>query len=203
MSADPTEATPSPEAIARRRAAHERELLARRRWRTAVTVTSLTLVACYLCLLYGVRVEEPIYWIVNSLAIVTALCGFIVYRVYELPMILAELPRLSDEDRRINLAAIEPIRAELLGRVLPSLGLTRTKEEAAALDDDELVRRLAGLQRPDWRKIAPVCFVAWLIVVSSVVVGVVLYRPEHGVSLLERLQGKTPPIERRWSPVWR
>lgn len=195
--------TVSPEAVARRRAAHERELLARRRWSTAVGVTSLAILTTYLFLLLVVRVTEPVYLIVSLLAPMTGLCGFIVYLAYELPTILAELPRLSDRDRRINLAAIEPIRAELLGSVLPSLGLTRSREEAAALDDDELVRRLAGLQRPDWRKIAPVWFVAWLIVISTALVGIATYRPEYGVSLLDRLQGQTPPIDQRWSPMKR
>jgi hypothetical protein len=203
MSADATDATLSPDAAARRRTAHERELLARRRWITAVRVTSLMLVATYLGLLFVVRVTEPFYLVVNLLAIMTGLCGFIVYRAYELPTILAELPRLSDRDRRINLAAIEPIRAELLGSVLPSLRLTRTSEEAAGLDDDELVRRLAGLQRPDWRKIGLVCFVAWLIVVLAALAGIATYRPEYGVSLIERLQGQKPPIERHWSPMKR
>jgi hypothetical protein len=201
MPPDPTDAIPSPEAVALRRAAHERERLARRRWSIAVSVTSLVFLATYLCLLLVVRVTEPFYLFVNLLTIMTGLCGFIVYLAYELPTILAELPRLSDRDRRINLAAIEPIRAELLGSALPSLGLTRSREEAAALDDDELVRRLAGLRRPDWRKIAPACFVAWLVVVSTAFVGIATYRPEYGVSLIERLQGQTPPIERSWSPL--
>jgi hypothetical protein len=130
---------------------------------------------------------EPFYLIVNVLSILTGLCSILVYRVYEVPTILAELARVSDRDRRINLAAIEPIRAELLGRVLPSLRLARRMEEAAAIDDDELVRRLSGLQRPDWRRIARACFVTWIIVVSTTLVGVVIYRPEHGLSLLDRL----------------
>lgn len=191
MPADATDATISAEIIAHRRAVHEREMMTRRRWSTAVAVTSFVLLAIYLCLLYVVRVQEPFYLIVNLLAIMTGLCSVIVYRVYELPTILAELPRLSDRDRRINLAAIEPIRAELLGRVLPSLHLARRREEAAAIDDDELVRRLAALRRPDWRRRARICFVAWLIVASTTLAGVAAYRPEHGVSLLDRLS--SPP----------
>ena len=85
------------------------------------------------------------------------------------------------------------ILRELLGSVLPGLGLSRTSEEAAAIDDDELVRRLAGLERRDWRRIARICAVLWLAIVASVLAGVATYRPEHGVSLVERLQGKTPP----------
>jgi hypothetical protein len=180
-------ATILPETIAHRRAAHEREMIVRRRWSTAVGITSFALLAFYLSLLLLVRVVEPFYLLVNLLAIVTGLCSIIVYRVYELPSILAELPQLSQQDRQINLAAIEPTRAELLGRTLPSLGLARRKEEAAAIDDDELVRRLAGLRRPDWRKIGRACLIAWLIVVPSALVGIVSFRPEHGVSLLERL----------------
>jgi hypothetical protein len=187
MSADTTDATIPPEAIARRRAAHDRELAAHRRWRRAVTGTSLALAGIYLWLLIGVRVMELFYLIVNVLAIITGLCNIIVFRVYQVPTILAELPRLSDRDRRINLAAIEPTRAELLGHVLPSLGLARRMEEAAAIDDDELVRRLAGVRRPDWRKIARICFVAWLIVTVATLVWVATYVPEHGgPSLLER-----------------
>jgi hypothetical protein len=191
------------ETIARRRAAHERELRARRTWRIAVLVTSFGLLGLYLCLLYLVRVMEPFYVLINVLAIITGLGSIIVYFVYELPTILAELPGLSDRDRRINLAAIEPIRADLLGRVLPSLRLANSKEEAAAIDDDELVRRLAGLQRPDWRKIARACFIAWLILVPTALAGIATYRPEHGVSLIERLQGQKPPIDRHWSPMRR
>jgi hypothetical protein len=191
----------SAEAVAARRAAHERELRARRRWSIAVTATSLALIGLYLCLLYWVRVTEPVYLVVNLLATMTGLCGVIVYRVYELPTILAELPRLSDHDRRVNLAAIEPARAELLGRTLPSLGLARTSAEATAIGDDELVRRLAELRRPDWRKIARVCLVAWIVVVSTTLAVLAAYRPEHGVSLIDRLQGKTAPIDRHWSPL--
>ncbi len=190
------------QAVADRIAAHEREQAARRSWRIAVGVTSLAFLITYLGLLFVVRVTEPFYLIVNLLSITTGLCGFIVFRAYELPTILAELPRLSDQDRCITLAAIEPIRAELLATALPSLGLTRSREQAVALDDDELVRRLAGLQRPNWRKIAPACFVAWLIVVSTAFVGIATYRPEHGVSLIERLQGHKPAIDQRWSPKW-
>lgn len=200
MPADTNDAPPSTEAVARRRAAHERELLARRGWSRAVTVASLGLLSCYLCLLFVVRVTEPFYLIVNGLAATTGLCGFLVYLAYELPTILAELPRLSADERRINLAAIEPTRAELLGRALPSLGLTRSREEAAALDDDELVRRLAGLRRPNWRRIAGVCFVVWLLAISTAIIGIATYRPEFGVSLIDRLQGEKPTIERHWSP---
>jgi hypothetical protein len=196
-----TDATPSPETIAVRRAAHERELRARRIWRFAVYVASFGLLAIYLSLLYLVRVMEPFYVLINVLAIITGLGSVIVYRVYELPTILAELPRLSEHQRRINLAAIGPTRAELLGRVLPSLGLAGTRDEAATLEDDELVRRLAGLERPDWRTIARACFVAWLLVVPTAFIGIAIYRPEHGVSLVERLQGKTPSIDRHWSPM--
>lgn len=166
-----------------------------------MTVTSLLFLATYLFLILVVRVMEPFYLIVNLLATATGLSGFIAHFAYQLPTILAELPRLSASDRRINLAAIEPIRAELLGTVLPSLGLARTREEAASLDDDELVRRLTQLRRPDWRKIARVYFVGWLIVASTVLVWVATYRPEFGISLVERLQGEKSPIERRWSPM--
>ncbi|MFV8754585.1 hypothetical protein ACNOYE_28895 [Nannocystaceae bacterium ST9] len=200
MSADSTDATPSPEAVARRLAAHERELLARRRWGRAVTITSLSLLTSYVCLLFVVRVTEPVYLIVNLLAMMTGLCGFIVHLAYELPTILAELPRLSDRERRVNLKAIESTRAELLGRVLPSLGLTRSREEAAAIDDDELVRRLAELRRPDWRRIAPYCFVAWLVVVSTTLALIATYRPEFGVSLIDRMKGREPAIDQRWAP---
>lgn len=188
MSADATTTPISPEAVACRRAAHERERRARTWWSRAVAITTSTLVVTYLCLLIVVRVMDPFYLIVNLLATMTGLCAILVYRVYELPTILAELPRLSDRDRSINLAAIEPIRSELLGQVLQSLGLIRRREEAAEIDDDELVRRLAGLRRPDWRRIARACFVAWLIVMSAAVVGVLTYRPDHGDSLLDRLQ---------------
>lgn len=189
MSADATQATISPEAVARRRAAHERELLAKQRWSRAVSATSLSLVVIYLWLLLLLRVEEPFYLFVNLIAIVTGLCNVIVYRVYELPTILAELPRLSEHDRRINFAAIEPFRAELLGHVLTSLRLARRKEEAAALDDDELVRRLTALERPNWRKIGIACFVAWLVTMPAALVGIATHRPQHGQSLIERLQG--------------
>lgn len=196
MSADATQTPISPEAVARRRAAHERELRAQQRWSRAVAITTLVLVVIYLCLLIVVHVMDPFYLIVNLLATMTGLCAILVYRVYELPTILAELPGLSEQDRRINLAAIEPIRAELLGRVLQSLGLIRRREEAAAIDDDELVRRLAGLRRPNWRRIARACFVAWLIVMSIAVVGVPTYRPDHGASLLDRLDDRpTGPSE--------
>jgi hypothetical protein len=191
MSADATQATISPEAIARRRAAHEHELIVRRRWSRAVGLTGLALLLFYVCLLVVVHVISPFYLLVNLLAVLTALSSIIVYRVYEVPTILAELPRLSERERRINLAAIEPIRAELLGRVLPSLHLVRTREAAAAIDDDELVRRLAELQRPDWRKIARACFIAWLIVVPLALAGIVIYRPGpiyDGKSLLDRMR---------------
>lgn len=190
MSADAIDATIPPETIALRRAAHERELLTQRRWRTSVSVTSIVLVLIYVWLLVVVRVMEPFYLIVNVLSIATGLCNIIVFRVFQLPTILAELPRLSDRDRRINLAAIEPIRAELLGRVLPSLGLARRTELAAAMSDDELVQALAGLQRPNWRKRARVWLIAWLIVVPSTLVWVALYRPEHRESLLEIISSR-------------
>jgi hypothetical protein len=189
-----TDATVSPEAVARRRAVHERELRARRRWTIVVAVTSFSMLGFYLYLLFGIRVEAPFYLVVNLLATITGLCSVLVYQAYHLPTILAELPRLSEQDRRINLAAIEPIRAELLANVLPSLGLARRREEAAALDDKELVRRLAGLQRPDWRKIARNCLIAWIVGMSIAAVGIATYRPplHYGGSLLERFQAKKP-----------
>lgn len=189
------------QAVAARRAAHERELRSRRRWSIAVTAASLSLIGSYLCLLYWVRVNEPFYLLVNLLATATGLCGVIVYRVYELPTILAELPRLDDRERRINLAAIEPTRAELLGRALPGLGIVRTREQAAALDDEELVRRLAELRRPDWPTIGRRCLVAWVVGMSLALIGIAAYRPEHGVSLIDRMQGKKAPIDQRWSPL--
>lgn len=193
--------TISPERIAARRATHERELLAQRRWRIAVSAISAAFGLAYLYLLLIVRVMDPVYLLINLLGIVTGLCGIIVYRVYELPTILAELPRLSEHQRRINLAAIEPIRAELLGQVLPGLHLARNRQEAAALDDDELVHRLASLQRPDWPRIGRACLIAYIVGMSISVAALVLYRPEHGVSLIDRLQGKTAEIDRSWSPL--
>jgi hypothetical protein len=191
MSADATQATISPEAIARRRAAHERELIVRRRWSRTVGLTGLALLLFYVSLLVIVVVKSPFYLLVNLLAVLTALSSILVFRVYELPTILAELPRLSEHERRINLAAIEPIRAELLGQVLTSLRVVRKREEAAAMDDDELVRRLSELQRPDYRKIARACFIAWLIIVPLALAGIVTYRPgpmyDDG-SLLERMR---------------
>ncbi len=193
MSAEGTNATIPPEIVAHRRAVHEREVRVHRRWRRAVSWTSWSLAAIYLWLLIFVRVMEPYYLIVNVLAIITGLCNIVVFRVYEVPTILAELPRLSERDRRINLAAIEPERAEMLGDVLPGLGLVRRREHAAAMDDEELVQKLARVQRRNWKRIALVCFVAWWIVVPGVLVWVIVHRPEHGLTLFERLTA--PKVE--------
>jgi hypothetical protein len=192
----------SAEAVAKRRAEHEREVRARLRWSIAVVAASLTIVASYLCLLLWVRVMEPFYLVVNLLATTTGIFGgFVVFRAFELPTILADLPRLSEQERRINLAAIEPIRADLLGRALPSLGLSRSRTEAAAIDDDELVRRLAGLQRRDWRATAKACLIGWIVFFVVAVIGIASFRPAHGVSLFDRMRGKTPVIDQRWSPL--
>jgi hypothetical protein len=180
-------ADPSAESVARRWAAHAREQATRRRWSWAVTATALSLLGFYVCLLLVIRVDHPFYLVVNLLAIATGLCNVIVYRVFEVPTILAELPRLSPDERRVNLAAIAPIRDELLGRVLPALNLVRRREQATALDDDALVARLAGVQRPDWRRIAGRALVAWALVATTVLTAVLVFRPEHGRSLLDRL----------------
>lgn len=193
-------AEPDREAVARRRAVHERERLRYRVWRVTVTLTSLVLVSIYLYLAIGLRVEDLFYLLLNVFAVVTGVSGVVVYRAYELPTILAELPRASPRERAVDLAAIAPIRAELLATVLPSLRLASSREEAAALDDDELVRRLAALERPNWPRIARWYLLGWTIVALALGTALLTYRPEHGISLLERAQGKRAVIERHWAP---
>jgi hypothetical protein len=197
-----TSAKPDPEAVAHRREAHERERIARLAWTTVVGIFALSLLLFYVFLLVGVRVEDPFYLILNFVATITGLSNVVVYRVYELPTILAELPRASEQQRRINLAAIEPIRAELLGRSLRSLGLARTEAEGAGLDDDELIRRLTGLKRPDWPKIGRRYLIGYVIVATVILTIIATYPTEQdGVSLIERAQGKPAIIDQRWSPL--
>jgi hypothetical protein len=182
------------------RRTHARERLRYRSWRIAVTATSLLLVGIYLYLAIGLRVEDLFYLLLNVFAVVTGFSGVIVYRAYELPAILAELPRASARERAILLAALAPMRAELLATTLPSLRLAGSREEAAALDDDELVRRLAGLERPNWPRIARGYLLGWTIVALGLGAAILNYRPDYGISLLERAQGKQAPIDRSWKP---
>jgi hypothetical protein len=182
------------------RRAHARERLRYRIWRVAVTATSLQLVGIYLYLAIGLRVEDLFYLLLNVFAVATGFSGVIVYRAYELPTILAALPRASVRERAILLAALAPMRAELLATTLPSLRLAGTREEAAALDDDELVRRLAALERPNWPKIARGYLLGWTIVALGLGAAILHYRPDHGISLFERAQGKQAPIDHNWKP---
>ncbi len=192
--------TPSKDAVERRRAAHRREQIHRVLWRVAVQTISLSLLVCHLCLLLVVRVTDAFYLIVSGFSVVTGLCGILVQLAYQLPTVLEELPRLSPRERAVNLAAIAPMRASLLGQVLPAVRVTRSRAEAEALDDAELIERLEALERPNWRRIALRAFIAWLVLAALATAAVLTYVPPHNISLLDRLKGKSAPIDRRWAP---
>ena len=166
--------------VARLIAAQRAELRRRRAWILACRLASLGFAAWYLELLILEGRDAPFYISINLFAIFTGLSGLVVVNYFDPPLLIRNLHGPDEGLRAASLAALEPLRGEILPPLLGDLGVAAGPERdvlVATIDADELVRRTAGQSRGDRRRFGRIYLVVYLALASAFIALVCTHEP--------------------------
>ena len=152
--------------VARLIAAQRAELRRRRAWILACRFASLGFAAWYLELLILEGRDAPFYISINLFAIFTGLSGLVAFNYFDPPLLIRNLHLPYASLRAASLAALDPLRGEILPPLLHDLGVPPGPERdalVASIDADELVRRTAGKLRGDRRRFGRIYLAVYLL----------------------------------------
>ncbi len=135
-------------------AAQRAELRRRRAWVLATRCTSLALAAWYLEMLIVEGKDAPFYISVNLAAITVGISVLVVFNYYDPPLLIRNLHGPDSPLRRASVAALDPLRGELLPRLLQDLGVGEPERGrlVASIDAEELTRRTTSRMQSDPRR---------------------------------------------------
>lgn len=153
MSEAPAQAPVAPE-VAALIAAQHAELRRRRAWIRATRSVSLGLAAWYLEMIILEGKDSPFYISVNLVAAFIGVSVLVVYNYYDPPLLIRNLHGPDGPLRRASAAALDPLRGELLPRLLQDLGVPEPERSrlVAEIDADDLVRRTASRMHGDRKR---------------------------------------------------
>jgi len=172
--------TPPPVEVARLIAAQRAELRRRRAWILACRLASLGFAAWYLEILILEGRDAVFYISINLFAIFTGLSGLVVFNYFDPPLLIRNLHAPDGPLRAASLAALEPLRGEILPPLLGDMGIAAGPERdalVASIDADELVRRTADKLRGDRRSFGRIYLVVYLALALGFIALVCTYEP--------------------------
>jgi len=142
------------------------ELRHRRAWILACRFASLGFAAWYLELIIIEGHNDVFFISINLFAILTGLSSLIVFNYFDPPLLIRNLHVADASLRAASLAAIDPLRGEILPHLLHDLGVPPGPERdalVASIDADELVRRTAHQLRGDRRRFGRIYLGVYLV----------------------------------------
>ena len=161
-------------------AAQRTELRRRRAWILACRLASLGFAAWYLELLILEGRDAPFYISINLFAIFTGMSGLVVVNYFDPPLLIRNLHGPDEGLRAASLAALDPLRGEILPPLLGDLGVAAGPERdvlVATIGADELVRRTAGQLRGDRRRFGRIYLVVYLVLAFGFIALVCHHEP--------------------------
>ncbi len=157
---------PSMSAVTALIAQQRAELRRRRAWVLACRLASLGFAAWYLELIIIEGRDDVFYISINLFAIFTGLSGLVAFNYFDPPLLIRNLHLPDASLRAASLAALDPLRGEILPPLLHDLGVPPGPERdalVASIDADELVRRTAGKLRGDRRRFGRIYLAVYLL----------------------------------------
>lgn len=164
-------------------AAQRTELRRRRAWILACRFASLGFAAWYLELLIVEGRDAPFYITINLFAVFTGLSSLVVFNYFDPPLLIRNLHRPDEALRTASLAALQPMRVEILPPLLHDLGVPAGPERehlVATIDAPELVRRTTGKLRGDRQRFGRIYLAVYLVLAIGFIVLVCNYEPSPG-----------------------
>jgi len=164
-------------------AAQRAELRRRRAWILACRFASLGFAAWYLELLIIEGRDAAFYISINLFAIFTGLSGLVATNYFDPPLLIRNLHGPDGPLRAASLAALDPLRGEILPPLLQDLGVPPGPERdvlVATIDADELVRRTAGKLRGDRRRFGRIYLAIYLVLALGFIALVCNFEPTPG-----------------------
>jgi hypothetical protein len=123
------------------------------------------------------KIVEPEYAALYIFPAVTGVSQIVAIRWFEVPRFV---PALRAPDPAVRAAAgraLEALRAEVVPKLLMLSPRNVDPRRAGTMGADELAGFVEGLDRADWRKIGPIYFVCYAVVLVVTVVSLALIRP--------------------------
>lgn len=160
-------------------AAQRAELRRRRAWILATRCTSLALAAWYLEMLIVEGKDAPFYISVNLAAIAVGISVLVVFNYYDPPLLIRNLHAPDSPLRRASVAALDPLRGELLPPLLQDLGVGEPERGrlVVSIDADDLVRRTASRLHGDPKKFGRIYLAILVPLLLGFIILVATYQP--------------------------
>ncbi|MBA3545078.1 MAG: hypothetical protein H0T76_01200 [Nannocystis sp.] len=171
---------PSAAEVTRLITAQRAELRRRRAWILACRCASLGFAAWYLELLILEGRDAPFYISINLFAVVTGLSSLVVFNYFDPPLLVRNLHGPERPLRAASIAALDPLRGEILPPLLHDLGVPAGPERdvlVATIDAPELVRRTAGKLRGDRQRFGRIYLAVYLVLALGFIALVCNYEP--------------------------
>lgn len=156
------------------------ELRHRRAWILACRFASLGFAAWYLELIIIEGRDAAFYISINLFAIFTGLSGLVASNYFDPPLLIRNLHGADPALRAASLAALDPLRGEILPPLLHDLGVAPGPERdalVATITADELVRRTASKLRGDRRRFGRIYLAVYLVLAVGFIALVCTYEP--------------------------